>query len=114
MGHGESSPSPGDVDHHRHATVSDVGPDRGDPGMTHGAAFWFHCILAVVRRPGLWFTAIRQLLRAVPSRWWARSPHLPVPDAAYVRFRLETAYGASGKPRPDDLIRYLEWARHAG
>ena len=105
---------PGDAGYRRHATVSGVGPDRGDPGMTHDAAFWFHGVSAVVRRPGLWFTAIRQLFRAVPSRWWTRSPFLPLPDAAYLRFRLETAYGSGGRPRAADLVRYLEWARQAG
>jgi hypothetical protein len=114
MGHGESSSSPGDVDHRRHATVSGVGPNRGDPGMTHNAAFWFHCISAVALRPGLWLTAIRQLGRAIPSRWWTRSPYVPLPDRAFLRFRLETAYGAHGRPRASDLVRYLEWTRQAG
>ncbi len=98
MGHGEPPPSPGDAGHRRHATVPGVGPNRGDPGMTHGAAFWFHCVWAVVRRPHLWFTAARQMARAVPSRWWAQPPYVPLPDRAYLRFRLETAYG-SATPR---------------
>jgi hypothetical protein len=78
--------------------------------MTHGAAFWFQCISAVLRRPHLWFTAIRQLFRAVPRRWWTRPPFLPVPDRAYVRFRFETAYG-DDLPRVTDVVRYLEWCR---
>jgi hypothetical protein len=46
--------------------------------------------------------------------WWRRAPFLPIPNADYVRFRLETAYGnpAVGRvvaPRPADLIAYLEW-----
>jgi hypothetical protein len=111
MGHGKPPSSPGDADHRRHAIVPGVGPDRGDPGMTHGAAFWFHCSSAVLRRPHLWFTAIRQISRAVPMRWWTRSPFVPLPDRAYVRFRLETAYGEDASPRVADVLRYLEWCR---
>ncbi len=111
MGHGEPPPSPGDAGHRRHATVPGVGPTRGDSGMTHGVGFWFQCGWAVLRRPHLWFTALRQLLRSVPSRWWSRPPFLPVPDRTYVRFRLETAYGTATAPVASDVVRYLEWCR---
>jgi len=36
------------------------------------------------------------------------TPFLPVPDRAYVRFRLETQYGTHGAPAPRDLVTYLE------
>ena len=114
MGHGEPPPSPGDVGHRRHATVPGVGPTRGDPGMTHGAPFWFHCATAVLRRPHLWFTAVRQAGRSIPQRWWRQAPFVPFPDRTYLRFRLETAYGSHGSPRVDDVVRYLEWCRIAG
>ncbi len=81
--------------------------------MTHGTAFWFRALAAVLRRPDLWWTAIRQFARTVPPRWWRRPPFLPRPDAAYVRFRLETAYGTTGSATGADVIRYLEWARTA-
>ena len=105
---------PGDAGYRRHATVSAVGVNRGDPGMTHGAAFWFHCSWAVLRRPHLWFPAIRQVVGAIPTRWWPRRPFVPVPDMNYARFRLETAYGAHATPQVDDVVRYLEWCRAAG
>ena len=114
LGHGVPASSPEDAGHRRHATLLGVGPTRGDPGMTHDASFWFHCALAVLARPHLWFTAVRQAARAVPSRWWARRPFLPLPDRAYVRFRLETAYGASAMPQVTDVVRYLEWCRAGG
>lgn len=82
--------------------------------MTPGSAFWFHCSAAVLRRPRLWSTAIRQITRSVPRHWWARAPFVPVPDRAYVRFRLETAYGEYAEPRVADVVRYLEWCRGAG
>jgi hypothetical protein len=90
-----------------------VASERSDRSMTHGIAFWFRAFVAVLRRPDLWWTAVRQFGRTVPRRWWRRPPYLPVPDAAYVRFRLETAYGNSGRARSRDVIRYLEWARTA-
>ena len=82
--------------------------------LTHNARFWFHLVLAVAIRPHLWWTAVRQLGRIAPARWWTRPPFVPWPDAGYVRFRLETAYGAHGVPRTADALRYLEWCHDAG
>jgi hypothetical protein len=79
--------------------------------MTHGTAFWFQAVWAVVVRPRLWPTALRQAVRMTRPRWWTRAPFLPIPDAAYLRFRLQTAYGLQGTPRASDLVRYLEWCR---
>jgi hypothetical protein len=90
-----------------------VGPDRGDLGNMAAASFWFRCLGAVLVRPRLWFTALRQLVRAVPREWWRRAPYLPIPDRAYVRFRLETAYGTGSEPAVADVLRYLEWCRRA-
>lgn len=69
-------------------------------------------VAAVVARPDLWLIAVRQLWLLVPAGWWRRAPYLPVPDAAYLRFRLLTAYGDPERP-PDaeDVVTYLEWAR---
>ena len=45
--------------------------------------------------------------------WWRHRPFLPLPDPAYLRFRMETAYGGTGdqQPRPADLLTYLRWCR---
>jgi hypothetical protein len=51
------------------------------------------------------------MLRTSRPRWWARPPFLPRPDRDYLRFRLETQYGADGAPAPGDLVTYLEWCR---
>jgi hypothetical protein len=68
--------------------------------------------VAVARRPDLWVTAVRQLARLAPAGWWRRAPHLPLPDAAYLRFRMVTAYGDGGAPaRPADVVTYLQWCR---
>ena len=67
---------------------------------------------AIAGHPSLWSTGLRQYRRLVPRRWWRRRPFLPVPDAGYLRFRLQTAYGdEEQRPAPDDLVTYLRWCR---
>jgi hypothetical protein len=90
-----------------------VGPERSDAAMTHDLGFWFLTIVAVLCRPRLWPTARRQWFRMVPAEWWRRMPFLPLPDRAYVRFRMETAYGARATGRAEDVVAYLEWCRAA-
>lgn len=76
--------------------------------------FW-RAGLAVVKHPPIWATAIVQLLRLAPRHWWRRSPHLPLPDAEYLRFRLQTQYGdAERDPEPNDVVSYLKWCRRYG
>jgi len=73
---------------------------------------WVRASLAVARRPSLWPTALRQARRLARRGWWRRPPFLPLPDRAYLRFRLETQYGASDTaPDPQDLVAYLGWCR---
>lgn len=69
--------------------------------------------MAVVRRPSLWAVALRQALVLARPRWWRRRPYLPLPDPAYLRFRMQTAYGGdgSGPPAPADVLAYLHWCR---
>jgi hypothetical protein len=73
----------------------------------------FRSVVAVVRRPSLWWTAVVLVFRLAPDGWWRRRPHLPVPDPAYLHFRLVTAYGGEGvaPPDPQDLVTYLRWCR---
>ncbi|CAB4687235.1 hypothetical protein IMCC26207_102116 [Actinobacteria bacterium IMCC26207] len=70
-------------------------------------------IRVVLGHPSLWPTAIRQMFLLAPSGWWRRAPFLPLPDAAYLRFRMVTAYGGDGTAvaQPDDLLTYLRWCR---
>jgi hypothetical protein len=45
-------------------------------------------------------------------RWWADPPFLPVPDRAYLRWRMYTAYGAEDTVPPlEDLLRFVRWRR---
>jgi hypothetical protein len=76
-----------------------------------GGWFWVRATALVLARPGLWATALRQARRLAPDGWWRRRPFLPVPPRDYLAFRFETQYGATGEPRPRDLVDYLEWCR---
>jgi hypothetical protein len=61
----------------------------------------------MLRRPGLWPVAVRQVWRIGRGGPSARS---------YVRFRMVTQYGGLGKGRPtgDDVVAYLTWCRAMG
>jgi hypothetical protein len=70
---------------------------------------------AVLPRPRLWGEALRTVRRLAPPGWWRRPPFLPVPDAAYWRFRMQTAFGddLSGRPSAQDVVDYLRWCQRA-
>jgi hypothetical protein len=70
---------------------------------------WVRAFVAVLIRPWLWWVALRQVARMARPEWWRRPPFLPLPPPAYLRFRLETAYGVAAAPAPADLVAYLEW-----
>ncbi len=44
--------------------------------------------------------------------WWRRPPFLPLPPAAYVRWRMFTVYGDERAVPPiEDVIRFARWRR---
>lgn len=66
--------------------------------------------VAIARRPRLWPAATRQARALVPPGWWRRRPFLPVPDRAWLRFRMTTAYGDPGAGIDvEDLLTWLAW-----
>ncbi len=70
---------------------------------------------AVLRHPSLWAVAVVQVLRLAVPGWWHRWPPIPLPDAGYLRFRLQTQYGdAEREPAPADLLSYLHWCKSYG
>ncbi len=73
------------------------------------ARFWVASAARVAARPALWPVALRQARRIARPGWGRRPPFLPLPDRAYLRYRLETQYGPGGVPRPDDVVEYLRW-----
>lgn len=71
---------------------------------------------AVLVRPALWMTAIRQVARLTPRGWWKRFPFLPRPPRNYMEFRLVTQYGGEhgalqGNIRAQDVVDYLQWCK---
>ncbi|MCU1353806.1 MAG: hypothetical protein JWM05_3015 [Acidimicrobiales bacterium] len=66
---------------------------------------------AVLRHPSLWATGVVQVGRLAAPGWWRHRPFLPLPDADYLRFRLQTAYGDDRDPEPGDVVTYLHWCR---
>lgn len=44
--------------------------------------------------------------------WWRRAPFLPLPDRAYLRWRMYTAYGdESAVPPVRDVVGFARWRR---
>lgn len=67
---------------------------------------------AVIARPSLWTTALREAKRFVPDDWLRRSPHLPLPDSEMLRFRVTTQYGNPEAPIvPSDVVVWLRWCK---
>jgi len=83
--------------------------ERGLPSLRQ----WIGPVaVAVARHPALWVTAVRQVLILASPGWWRRRPFLPLPDAAYLRFRLVTQYGdGAHPPEAGDVVAYLHWCR---
>ena len=73
----------------------------------------WRALLAILPHPDLWWTGLRQARVLAAPGWWRRPPFLPLPDAGYLRFRMETAYGGAGDqpPRARDLVTYLRWVK---
>ena len=81
-------------------------------GGTSEARWLVPAAVAVALRPALWGTALRQLRALAEPGWVRRRPHLPLPPAPYLRFRLVTAYGdPDATPVPADVVAYLSWCR---
>jgi hypothetical protein len=67
---------------------------------------------ALVAHPELWPTAAHQVVVLARPGWWRTRPWLPLPDPAYLRFRMQTAYGDPDRaPEPEDVVTYLHWCR---
>jgi hypothetical protein len=93
-------------------------PTRPEPGpATDPTAPALGAVLSgLARRPWLWPDAVAQALRLARRGWWHRWPPLPLPDSAWWRFRMETAYGGRGDqtPDPDDVATFVDWSRNMG
>ncbi len=64
-----------------------------------------------LRRPGLWPDLLAAAWAFRRRGWYLRPPFLPLPSPAYMRWRLETAYGEGGAiPPTDELARFVSWS----
>ena len=64
-----------------------------------------------MRRPSLIPMMLGAAWRFRARGWYRYPPFLPIPPAAYVAWRLHTAYGAEDAIPPEgELIRYLGWS----
>ena len=65
-----------------------------------------------IARPLLAADLVRLAWRFRRQAWYRRPPFLPLPAAAYVAWRMYTAYGDEhAVPPPADVVRYAQWAR---
>jgi len=63
------------------------------------------------RNPRTASALVRVAWRFRARNWYARFPFLPLPDRAYLRWRMYTAYGSEeAVPSADDIVRYARWA----
>jgi hypothetical protein len=67
-------------------------------------------LFALLRKPSLWLTSIRQIFILAKSRWPLIPPFLPFPSNDFLEFRIITYQGESEKlPEVDVVITWLTW-----
>jgi hypothetical protein len=63
-----------------------------------------------IRRPWLIPAMLATAWAVRANRWYQQLPFLPLPSKAYIRWRMETAYGRGVTVVPSgDLERYVRW-----
>ncbi len=77
---------------------------------------WTSLVLGLVGRalvnPRLAVDLLRTAWAFRRLRWYAQAPFLPVPDRAYMRWRMYTAYGdEQAVPPVEDVVRFARWRR---
>jgi hypothetical protein len=79
-------------------------------------ASWPALILQLAARAALRPRLAVDLVRAAwafrQRGWYLRPPFLPLPDPAYLRWRMYTAYADErAVPPADDVVRFARWRR---
>ena len=70
----------------------------------------FTLLFALLRKPSLWFTSIKQIFILAKNRWQLTPPFLPFPSSDFLEFRIITYQGEAEKlPDVDVVIRWLTW-----
>ena len=68
-------------------------------------------LLLALRRPRLWPALLSAAWAFRPRDWYRKAPFLPLPSKAYMRWRLETAYGEpDAVPPADEIARFVTWS----
>ena len=68
-------------------------------------------LLLALRRPWLWPALVSAAWAFRPKDWYSKPPFLPLPSKAYMRWRLETAYGEpDAVPPADEIARFVTWS----
>jgi hypothetical protein len=63
-------------------------------------------------RPRLGVDLLRTAWAFRRRGWYLRPPFLPLPDPAYLRWRMYTAYADErAVPPADDVVRFARWRR---
>lgn len=75
---------------------------------------WLRLALTLMRRsvssPSLGIALLRVTWRFRARAWYSRPPFLPLPDRAYLEWRMHTAYGDHhATPSADEVERYARW-----
>ncbi len=74
--------------------------------------WWPTALVAVAKRPELWWVAAVETRSLLARNWWRSWPPLPRPARAWLEFRMETAYGdRRARPSPGDVVAWLGWCR---
>lgn len=87
-----------------------------DDPLTTPSGSWGRLVLALAARAAVSPRLAVDLLRTAWAfrrrNWWHRAPFLPLPDGAYLRWRMVTAYGnEAAVPPVEDVIRFARWRR---
>ncbi len=65
-----------------------------------------------VLRPRLALDLVRTAWAFRRREWYRRAPFLPIPDRAYLRWRMYTAYAdEAAVPPAEDVVRFARWRR---
>lgn len=71
-------------------------------------------VLAVLKNPTLYKTALIQYRRFIPDKWYKVFPYLPKSPKEFLNFRLYTMYGEE-LPKKEvfvsDSIYFLQWCK---
>ena len=71
-----------------------------------------HLTMSALVNPRLAIDLCRMVWAFRARSWYRRRPFFPLPPAAYVRWRMYTAYGDEAAIPPfDDVVRFARWRR---